>query len=65
MARKVKDGDTIIEYKDGDGGFLAYPFEQRIEMLIPDYEGFTASPAEARYIAKKLIQFADNLQEIK
>ena len=65
MAMKVKDDDKIIEYKDGDGGFRAYPFAGKVEMLIPDYEDFKASPAVARHIAKKLIQFADGIKKEK
>ena len=65
MARKVKDDDEIIEYKDGGGGFTASPFEGKVVMLIPDYEDFKGSPAQARHIAKKLIQFADDIDKEK
>jgi hypothetical protein len=63
MARKTIDTDKLIIYKHYEGELTAYPYNRKIEILTKDYEGFACSPAQARHIAKKLIQFADNIDK--
>jgi hypothetical protein len=61
MAKKILDTDRLIKYKYYKGFFKAYPYGGKIEIDTANYESFVCSPDQARHIAKKLKQFADDI----
>ena len=65
MASKMVDTNILIKYKYYKGRFTAYPYGGQIEIQTEDYEAFVCTPGQARYIAKKLIQFADDIDKEK
>jgi hypothetical protein len=65
MARKERDLKRFIHYSDGHGGLTAFPFEGKVLIDTAMYEGFGCSPNQARHIAKKLNQFADDIEIAK
>ena len=68
MARKTTDNDCELEYKDKHNHWMAYVYITKSifgKINIDSNRGHRVnlSPAQARHIAKKLIQFADDIEK--
>ncbi len=62
MARKTLENERFLKYKDGDSEISVWLFQGKPTISV-DCNSVTLNSNQARHIAKKLIQFADDIEK--